>query len=164
MERGVGLLLGPLTRRAEGLAVDACSEVAPGEAGEGPVGARVAVSFAVREDLLFPRLACGPLRREMKGGVASDSRKPQHRRDLAGGRTPEPSGSAASVGSGPSNGGAWGSVRLLDLEPDLASGLSDVERASAARLVVRALDVAPAVGRRPRLCATRWAWLWSTAS
>jgi CRP/FNR family cyclic AMP-dependent transcriptional regulator len=79
----------------------------------------------------------------MKGGVVSDSRKPQHRRDPAGGRTPEPSGSAALVESGPSNAGAWDSVRLLLLEPDLASGLSEAERASAARLVVRALHVAP---------------------
>jgi CRP/FNR family transcriptional regulator, cyclic AMP receptor protein len=51
--------------------------------------------------------------------------------------------SVVSVESGSPNGGAWGSVRLLDLEPDLASGLSEAERASAARLVVRALHVAP---------------------
>jgi hypothetical protein len=34
-------------------------------------------------------------------------------------------------------------VRLLDLEPDLAAGLSQAERADAARLVLRALRVAP---------------------
>jgi hypothetical protein len=57
--------------------------------------------------------------------------------------------SAASVESGPSNAGARGSVRLLGPEPDLASGLSDVERASAARLLVRALHVAPGLWSPP---------------
>jgi CRP/FNR family transcriptional regulator, cyclic AMP receptor protein len=72
-----------------------------------------------------------------------DSRKPQHRRVPAGGRTPGPSQSAATLESGRSNSGAWGSVRLLDLEPDLAAGLSEAERANAARIAVRALQVAP---------------------
>jgi CRP/FNR family transcriptional regulator, cyclic AMP receptor protein len=54
-----------------------------------------------------------------------------------------PSHSAASLESGPCSSGGWGSVRLLDLDPDLAAGLSDTERAGAARVVVRALNVAP---------------------
>jgi CRP/FNR family cyclic AMP-dependent transcriptional regulator len=73
----------------------------------------------------------------------SDSRTPQHRRDPAGSPTPWPPHWAASDGSGPFNAGAWSSVRLLDVEPDLASGLSEADRTNAARVVVRALDVAP---------------------
>ena len=37
--------------------------------------------------------------------------------------------------------GAWGSVRLLDVEPDLAAELSDAERARASRIALRAIRV-----------------------
>jgi len=70
----------------------------------------------------------------------NDSRQPQHRWDPARGRTSVP---AASVDSAPPNAGVRGSVRLLGLEPDLAAGLSEEERASAAHLVVGALYAAP---------------------
>ena len=38
-------------------------------------------------------------------------------------------------------GGAWGSVRLLDVEPDLAGGLSEAERRHASRFAVPAIEV-----------------------
>jgi hypothetical protein len=37
--------------------------------------------------------------------------------------------------------GAWGSVRLLDVEPDLASGLLEPERERVSRLPLRAIEV-----------------------
>jgi CRP/FNR family transcriptional regulator, cyclic AMP receptor protein len=37
--------------------------------------------------------------------------------------------------------GTWGSVRLLDVEPDLAAGLSEPERARVSRLALPAIDV-----------------------
>jgi CRP/FNR family cyclic AMP-dependent transcriptional regulator len=76
----------------------------------------------------------------VKGGVVTDSRISQARGDPLVARPP-PSGTAAMLESGRWNSAEWGTVRLLDLEPDLGAGLSEAERIKAARLVVRALRV-----------------------
>jgi CRP/FNR family cyclic AMP-dependent transcriptional regulator len=70
----------------------------------------------------------------------TDSRDSQARQDALAAR-PLRLDSAASLESGPRDPSTWGSVRLLDLEPDLAEGLSDAERVVAARLLMRALRV-----------------------
>jgi CRP/FNR family transcriptional regulator, cyclic AMP receptor protein len=71
----------------------------------------------------------------------SDSRIPQASGDPVAARAPGPSRLAASDERAPGDAPDWGSVRLLDLEPDLAAGLSDADRIDAARLVVHALRV-----------------------
>jgi CRP/FNR family cyclic AMP-dependent transcriptional regulator len=66
-----------------------------------------------------------------------DSRLPQDGRPSNGG---VPSASRpARLAFGAE--GAWSSVRLLDVEPDLAAGLSDADRARASRFAVRAIGV-----------------------
>jgi CRP/FNR family cyclic AMP-dependent transcriptional regulator len=71
----------------------------------------------------------------------TDSRNSQARADPIVARTSVRAGPDGSIRSATWNPPDWGSVRLLDLEPDLASGLSDGERLQAARLVVPALRV-----------------------
>ena len=68
----------------------------------------------------------------------SDSRNSQAPQDARPAR-PLPFDSAASVESGLRDPSMWGTVPLLDLEPDLAAGLSDAERVVAGRILMRAL-------------------------
>jgi CRP/FNR family cyclic AMP-dependent transcriptional regulator len=70
-----------------------------------------------------------------------DSRIPQAPGDPVAVRAPGPSRLPPSRERAPGDSPDWGTVRLLDLEPDLAAGLSDDERTEATRLVVHALRV-----------------------
>jgi DNA-binding transcriptional ArsR family regulator len=66
-----------------------------------------------------------------------DSRPPQDGRTTNGGVPSASRRAPFDVGAA----GAWSTVRLLDVEPDLAAGLSEAERAGASRFVVRAIEV-----------------------
>jgi CRP/FNR family cyclic AMP-dependent transcriptional regulator len=52
-------------------------------------------------------------------------------------------GGSAAQGSSPWDPAAWATVRLLDVDPDLAPGLSDAERATVTHFEVRSLHVPP---------------------
>jgi CRP/FNR family cyclic AMP-dependent transcriptional regulator len=71
----------------------------------------------------------------------TDSHNSQARGDPIAAQASVRAAANGSLGSATWNPANWGSVRLLDLEPDLASGLSDGERLKAVRLLVPALRV-----------------------